>query len=212
MSRPTLTNAQKLFLAGYNPMFATIFGWRQDAINAEFVRTYGVGALLKFGKTIGDTLGMLTDRFGDATAQHVVGFAGMMNGCRFCGVGHNLTANVTIFRDTGELYPIDELEIVTIQMMDDDAIMELFRERLRDAHPRDLALIERMNELRLGAEPSATGDDAYLATALDLWVWNNECTIETGLDIDPHDVPSFARFNGDRDLYARYRAARDAAS
>lgn len=213
MKQRALTTAERLFLAGYNPLFGVLLGWRQDSINAEFVRTYGIPGLLKFGKTIGDALKFMSERYGEASAQHVVGFAGMMNGCRFCGVGHTLTANVLIFRDLGVLYPIDEMEIPDIQHLDDLNIMKLFRKRLAGTtFARDLELIERMNELRLGAVPTESDDDLYLRAALDLWMWNNECTIETGFDIDPRDVPSFAHFNADRGLYSRYREARAKAA
>ena len=212
MNKRKLTTGQRMFLSAYNPFFGRMLGWRQDSINEEFVRTYGISALLRFGKTIGDTLKYLGERYGESEAQHLVGFAGMMNGCRFCGVGHNLTANVMIFKENGKLFPIDELEIPEIQRHSDGEIMELFRDRLRGEEWKELLLrIERMNELRLGAKRSDSDEDLYLGLALDLWAWNNECTIETGFDIDPKDVPSFAQFNRDQALYERYRAARASA-
>ncbi|MEM9190201.1 MAG: hypothetical protein AAGF12_13535 [Myxococcota bacterium] len=211
MGRKHLTKRQKLFLAAYNPFFGKMLGWRQDSINAEFTRTYGVAALLKFGKTIGDALAYLSERYGEADAQHLVGFAGLMNGCRFCGIGHNLTANVTIFQESGTLFPVDELEIPDLQLRPDEEIMEVFRNRLSNTRwSKLLTLIERMEELRLGSPRTESDDDTYLGLALDLWGWNNECTIETGFNINPKDVPSFAKFNGDRALYERYRAARAA--
>lgn len=212
MSKRELTRAQRAFLALYNPFFEKMLGWRQDAINEEFVRTYGVGELLKYGKTMGDTLSFLAERYGESEAQHIAGFSGMMNGCRFCGVGHNLTANVMIFQRTGELFPIDELEIPELQKTTDTNIMRLFQDRLSGTRWADLLRhLERMNQLRIGASRTDSDDDLYLGTALDLWIWNNECTIEVGLDIDATDVPSFATFNRNRPLYDRYRKARASA-
>ncbi|MFT5355628.1 MAG: hypothetical protein ACI9KE_002847 [Polyangiales bacterium] len=209
MSKKSLTLSQRAFLKAYNPIFGRFLGWRQDTINEEFVRTYGVIGLMRFGKNIGDAIAFLSEKYGEARAQHLVGFAGMMNGCRFCGVGHNLTANILIFKETGALFPIDEQEIPDLQQMEDPVILGVFQERLAATEWTDLlSLIERMEQLRLGATRSDSDDDLYLGLALDLWAWNNECTIDTGFDIDPKDVPSFTRFDKDRALYKRYRNAR----
>lgn len=207
-----LTFTEKAFLAGFNRLFASMLGWRQDAINEAYVRTFGMGGLMKFGKLITDVLQTLRDRYGEAMAQHLVGFAGMMNGCGFCGIGHNLTANVLIYRDRGVLFPIDELDVPQMLRMHDEEILTLLRERLTGTEFEDeLRLLERMAVLRGGAEREPKPDDEYLRLALDMWLINNECTIEVGYDIEPEDVPIFAKFEKDGDLYQRYRKAREVA-
>ncbi len=204
-----LSVGQRLFLAAYNPMFATMFGWHQDAINEEYVRTYGVSGLLKFGKMIGDVLAVLGKRYGEAEANHIVGFAGLLNGCGFCGVGHNLTANVLLFRDNGSIFPIDEQEIPRLQRLDDDDLMAEVESRLKGTKfEKELDLLQRMYALRSENAEGTTEEDTYLLLALDMWLVNNECTIKIGLDIEPEEVPIFAKFSRDSELYARYREAR----
>ncbi|MFK8000337.1 MAG: hypothetical protein AB8H86_12115 [Polyangiales bacterium] len=211
MSKKPLSFVERVFLKAVNPVFGRVQGWRQDAINEEFVRTYGVRGFVKFGKTIGDTIAFLADKYGEAEAHHLVGFAGMMNGCRWCGVGHTLTANLLIFQDGEALFPIDERELPELQLLDDDAILEVFRERLHATPWASLvSLLERIKQLRGGEERTDSDDDVYLGLALDLWDWTNECTIETGFDIKAEDVPTLALLNRDKALHVRYRAARDA--
>lgn len=204
-----LSVGQRLFLAAYNPMFATMFGWHQDAINEEYVRTYGISGLLKFGKMIGDVLAVLGKRYGEAEANHIVGFAGLLNGCGFCGVGHNLTANVLLFRDDGSIFPIDEQEIPRLQRLDDDELMSEVESRLQGTKfEKELELLQRMYKLRNGTAEGTTEEDTFLILALDMWLVNNECTITIGLDIEASEVPIFAKFSRDSELYARYREAR----
>ncbi len=207
-----LSVGQRLFLAAYNPMFATMFGWHQDAINEEYVRTYGISGLLKFGKMIGDVLAVLGKRYGEAEANHIVGFAGLLNGCGFCGVGHNLTANVLLFRDDGSIFPIDEQEIPRLQRLDDADLMSEVASRLQGTKfEKELELLQRMYKLRNGTAEGTTDEDTFLMLALDMWLVNNECTITIGLDIEAEEVPIFAKFSRDSELYARYREARSEA-
>lgn len=207
-----LSVGQRMFLAAYNRMFATFLGWRQDAINEEYVRTYGVSGLLKLGKMIGDVIAALGERYGEAHAQHLVGFAGLLNGCGFCGVGHNLTANVLLYQADGSIFPIDEQDIPRLQRLDDEALMSELREKLTDTKFTEvLGLLERMYALRNQSAEGKTEDDAFLLLALDMWLVNNECTITIGLDIEPEQVPIFAKFSRDSELYGRYREARTSA-
>ena len=207
-----LSVSQRLFLAAYNPMFATMFGWHQDAINEEYVRTYGVSGLLKFGKMIGDVLATLGKRYGEVQANHLVGFAGLLNSCGFCGVGHNLTANVLRFRDDGSIFPIDEQEIPRLQRLEDVDLMSEVESRLEGTEfSSELKLLQRMYELRNGTAEGTTEEDTFLILAIDMWLVNNECTIKFGLDVEPGEVPIFAKFSRDSDLYARYREARSRA-
>ncbi len=204
-----LSVADKMFLAGYNRVFAKFLGWRQDEINAAYVRTFGIAGLLKFGKMIGDVINTLNARYGEAVAQHLVGFAGLMNGCGFCGVGHNLTGNVLLYQERGVVFPIDEQDVPELQRMRDTDLMARLREQLTDTEfESELRLLERMFVLRLGEPSESDPDDEYLLLALEMWLVNNECTIEVGLDIAPSEVPTFAKFSKDGDLYQRYRAAR----
>lgn len=204
-----LSVSQRLFLVAYNRMFATFLGWRQDAINEEYVRTYGVSGLLKFGKMIGDVIATLSERYGEAHAQHLVGFAGLLNGCGFCGVGHNLTANVLLYQEGGSLFPIDEQDIPRLQRLEDSVLMAEFEAKLGETEFRHvLELLQRMHSLRNGRAESETEDDTFLLLALDMWLVNNECTISIGLDIEPEQVPIFAKFSRDSELYSRYREAR----
>lgn len=209
--KTNLSVGQRLFLAAYNRAFATFLGWRQDAINEEYVRTYGVSGLLKFGKMIGDVIATLTERYGEAHAQHLVGFAGLLNGCGFCGVGHNLTANVLLFQDDGSIFPIDEQDVPRLQHLEDSALMAELEAKLVDTeYTHVLELLQRMYSLRNGGVQSESEDDTYLLLALDMWLVNNECTIAIGLDIEPEQVPIFAKFSRDSELYRRYREARTA--
>lgn len=211
--KASLSVGDKMFLAAYNRMFARFLGWRQDEINAAYVRTFGISGLLKFGKMIGDVLQTLNGRYGEAVAQHLVGFAGLMNGCGYCGVGHNLAANVLLFQERGAIFPIDEQDVPRLQTMQDAAIMAELRERLAGTEFADeLKLLERMYELRSGSVSDASPDDQFLLLALEMWLINNECTIEVGLDVAPQDVPLFAKFSKDGELYKRYRQARDASN
>jgi hypothetical protein len=157
-------------------------------------------------------LALLGKRFGEAQAQQIVGFAGLFNGCRFCGIGHNLTANMMIFRERKVLYPIDEADVPHLQTLRDEEILAHFRERLAGTEfASDMAIYERMLALRNGTTSDAHENDLYLKAALDLWVWNNECSIEVGLDIEPEKVPAFLNWPTKDAVYRAYREARGTA-
>ena len=200
---------ERMFLAVWNRFFAVAFGWRQDAFNESIVRNTGIGGLMRFGKTISEVVGRLADRYGEPTAQLIVGFAGLWNGCRFCGIGHNLTANILFHRDEDVLFPIDETEIMGLQKRTDDEIMQFVKDRLAGTRfETQLRILERMDALRRGTPTGETDDDLFLSAALEMWLWANECSIEFGLDLPEDQVPIFGRLTRRSAAYRRYREAR----
>lgn len=97
-------------------------------------------------------------------------------------------------------------------MMTDNEIMTELREKLGGGEfARELELLERMSQLRDNSAEGSNPDDAFLIAALDMWLVNNECSIEIGLDVKPEEVPLFLKVSKNSEQFDRYRKARQAA-
>lgn len=175
--------------------------------NEEYVRTYGVKEYLKW---LGEGFRLtkqLEERYGAVEGQLVISMAGLWTGCRWCSTAHMLIANLTEFHATGELGPIDELEVPKWQELRDPEVLARLEERLvgRWAHMAPVA--RRLYALRTGQEQPETDDDYLLLRANAMWEWLIECTI-MGIDLAPESIPAWGPVARDRKLLARYRQAR----
>ncbi|MBZ0119833.1 MAG: hypothetical protein K8H88_22785 [Sandaracinaceae bacterium] len=176
----------------------------------ELCRTYGLSAMTKLLGEMGKATDVLAKQHGDVAAQTIVGMAGTWNGCRFCGAGHLLAANLLYYRETSELFPIDERDVLAMEMMTFEQLRSWLAERL-DSQPRTRPvgrLVDRLLDLQMGDARVANDDDAMLKRALDLWTITNMCSTTVTFDLDVDVVPALATVGKDKKLLKRYRAAR----
>jgi hypothetical protein len=204
----SLTVGQRVFVWTFRRM-TTVFAGFPDPFVEEHVRMEGVRGYLRWAKSGMELLALLEKRFGAVEAQLIIGFAALWSGCRWCGIGHVLAANLELFkREEGALGPLDELRVPELQMeKDPEVLAELL---LRFSGPRwekINRLIERQYLLRTDQVEAESLEDELLQTTNVLWEWVVECTI-TAMDMDPSKIPPQAPIGKDRKLRARYYEAR----
>jgi hypothetical protein len=171
----------------------------------EMINTLGFRGVAQAGKDLEASSQTVMRLFGDRDGQLLIGMAALWNGCTFCSVGHVHAANLYHLRDHGELFPLDEREVLPLQRLRDVEVMRRLREKFAaPAFARTLALLVRQQELKTGTAADTTPDDEGLRLALAAWDWLNECTITT----EVVDVPPLCNLARDRQLRARYQAAR----
>lgn len=176
----------------------------------ELIRTFGVDALEQVGQQNEDILSELTERFDEEIAQLVVGMAALWNGCSYCGAGHIYACNLLYFKRTGQLFPLYERDVPTLQRYTDANVLSNLRSRFADeGAERYHEIIERQYQLKVrGVEPESD-DDRLLLKACSTWDLVNECSIVVQLDDVPPLHPAMAKSRGLQKAYsARRRSAR----
>ncbi len=206
-----LTLPERLFLRLLRWMEMKTFGFKHP-FSEELVRSSGFAGALGFGKAVGAAMGGLEKRYGPLVSNLIMGFAGLWNGCRYCGVGHMYAANLLHFKATSRLYPIAEADVPWLQELSYEESMVRVRGMLAEEEfAEHLRIIERLFQLYEGAQPQ-NEEDRLLALALASWAWLNECSAPITFDMQVKDVPAILD-KKERDLILdRYRAARDARS
>ena len=184
-------------------------GYDMGPIQEEMVRLHGVRGAVRLMKMGAEITNLLTQTFGEATAQLPIGIAAMWNGCRYCVIGHVYSANLFLYRDNKQLGPLDEDELVDLMRLTDDESLEVFRQRFSGPdHARTWHLLERMFQLRFRDLEPAEPDDTLLKATVAYWEWLNECTIVLGIDAVPGKVPAIGFMRPTEAFLADYARAR----
>lgn len=145
--------------------------------------------------------------FGQRDANILVGIGATLNGCRYCSAVHLLAGSLYHFRDTGQLFALDEAHVPSWQRLSDDEFLRELEQRLLSASPQETKLadlIRRQFALKRGAPVGAHPDDPYLVLSNALWNWLLDCTISIEEYAD-HPADPIGK---DRALLAAYRRAR----
>ena len=206
-----LTRPQRWFVALLRAGIKVHAGYDMQPIAEEMVRTLGVGGAVKLMKLGGEVTSRLAHVVGDYTAHTVIAVAAMWNGCRYCVLGHNFSANLFRFRDVGLLGPLDELDIVDMMSLTDEETLEVLRGKFETNEPRTWHLLERMYQLRFHAIDPVEPEDQLLKATLVYWEWLNECTIVLGIDARPGNVPALGFMRPPAKLVRDYHYAREVA-
>lgn len=207
MKRNPLTPGQRAFLWVYHRFTYAFVGFK-DPFAAEHVRQEGVRGFLRWARTSFELFGQLDKRFGVVESQLIIAFAAMWTGCRWCSIGHVLSANLELLEREGELGPLDELTIPELQMMQDSELLEVLLQRFSGPRWEKLnGLMRRQYLLRTGQVEEESRDDELLQTTNIMWEWVVECSI-TAMDVDPREIPPQTPIGKDRKLRARYYEAR----
>ena len=202
---------QRSFVSALRMLTKVSAGYDMRPIQEEMVRTLGVGGTLRMIKMGAEITSTLSRAVGDYTAQTLISVAAMWNGCRYCVIGHNYSANLFRFRDTGVLGPLDEEELVELMRGTDDEVIEVLRQKFETSEPRTWHLVHRMFQLRFRDIDPVEPEDQLLKATLAYWEWLNECTIILGVDARPGDVPALGFMRPPAVLVRGYDDARQAA-
>lgn len=211
MTSSGLNIFQRSFVSALRMMTKLGAGYDMRPIQEEMVRTLGYGGTMRMMKLGAEITSTLSRAVGDYTAQTLIAIAAMWNGCRYCVIGHNYSANLFRFRDTGVLGPLDEEGLVEMMIQTDDEVLETLRQKFATAEPRTWHLIERMFQLRFRELDPVEPEDQLLKATLAYWEWLNECTIILGVDARPGSVPALGFMRPPAALIRAYGEAREAA-
>ena len=202
---------QRSFVSALRMLTKVSAGYDMRPIQEEMVRTLGVGGTLRMIKMGAEITSTLSRAVGDYTAQTLISVAAMWNGCRYCVIGHNYSANLYRFRDLRLLGPLDEDGLVELMSLTDDECHAALRQKFETSEPRTWHLIDRMFQLRFRDIEPVEPEDQLLKATLAYWEWLNECTIVLGVDAKPGNVPALGFMRPDARLLREYDQARQAA-
>jgi hypothetical protein len=139
----------------------------------------------------------------------VLAIAGLLNGCRYCGVGHLYAANLYYFQSTGKLLPIDERQTHQLQCMPFEELNDYIRDSLSDSEFAEMSrVMQRVLHLRLGNRPE-TAEDHEIEHVIDVWNFVNECTIPFGYDAKIEHLGPALSDPVPLDVIRRYQQARE---
>lgn len=176
------------------------------AFDEELVRQHGMLGLFRFGRATLKAQNELIAMFGETKFHLLAGFASLWNGCDYCTYGHVLALNLCVFKETGQLFPIDEAEVHELLRLRDHELQAMLEARLGASHPELFALVKRQLEVRVAEGPLKSDEDRLLLKSIALYEWVNECSITVDAP-----APPLGPVAKDRALRARYAAAREAA-
>lgn len=181
---------------GYDPVFL-----------AELLHQLGPKEFSRWGEEVTAIVEELEETLGVPTAQFVIAFNALFNGCRVCSVGHLYSGNLEVFARTGQLFPIDEREAYRLQSLDDDAVFAELSQRLEDGYPETFEHIARMYELKTDVRKPRTPLDHLMLRVAAAWEVLAESTVLCDVD-DPATVDPLTPIAKDKALRRRYDAAR----
>lgn len=200
--RRELTWLQRLFIRVTRWLADQSIGYYID-FDEELVRQHGIIGFFKWSKSTAAATNALEQGFGSERMHLVAGFASFFNGCDYCAWGHLFALNLEYFKRTGQLYPIDEVEVLELMQRGDASVMEELERRLA-GEPDHLRLIKRQAVVRDAPPGMALNDeDKLLVKSVALFEWINECSIVVNAP-----APPMGRIARQKDLIARYREAR----
>lgn len=200
MSRQ-LTFAERTFLAIERKLAVLTRGFA-ITFDEELIRQHGIAGFFRWAAQTEKATNELIATFGETRFHLIACFGSLWNGCDYCAYGHMLALNLCIYRDTQQLFPIDETEVIQILRMRDSEVLTFLDERLGQSHPDFAKLVRRQHDLRVADGPMQ-GEDAMLMKSIALYEWINECSITV-------DAPSppLGPVAKESALRTRYEAAR----
>jgi len=188
------------------------FGDSFGPIMEAYLDIHGVRGFMAYAKLYDAIVNELAEVFGGPfEAQVIVAMAGFFNGCRFCTIGHLKAANLILYRDEERLSPIDEFYMVDLMYKTDEEVLEQLLAWM-DGQER----FERLSEalvglyrMRFGDVEPSTDEEFLLVSAVAMWEWTNECTINMGAD-STYENQVASGFSAGASLKRAYFGAREA--
>lgn len=199
--RRKLSLAERAFVGLFNASYWLTQG-HTVAFAEEMVRQHGIARLMRESRENGKAWTALNAYFGDR--MHLMSaFGSFWNGCEYCSHGNLYAFNLHLFQDKGELFPLDEREIMPLQRTRDVEVLAFLEKRLAPSHGELLRLIVRQHALKARAVEPASKEDEMLVGTIGLYDWVNECSI-----VVEQPGPAFTALGRKRKLVDAYQAAR----
>lgn len=128
-----------------------------------------------------------------------------INGCPYCTYGHGYAAQLHYFKQTGQLFPIDEHEMMNFNSKEEKEIVTCLKDAYEKTNLKtELADLDRMLELKSNPALTSTKDDKYILQLINLFELLNSCAIKSNTKEDAAHDP----INKDTALIKRYTSAR----
>ncbi|MEW6435047.1 MAG: hypothetical protein AB1730_26400 [Myxococcota bacterium] len=201
MSRE-LTWAERAFIRVERSLGEVTHGYF-ITFDEELIRQHGLMGFFRWARATLRAQNELIAAFGETKFHLLAGFASLWNGCDYCAYGHVLALNLCVFKETGQLFPIDEAEVHELLRLRDHELQATLEARLGASHPELFALVKRQLEVRVAEGPLQSDEDRLILKSIALYEWVNECSITVDAP-----APPLGPIAKDRELRARYAAAR----
>jgi len=181
-------------MAGFSPPFIR-----------EVIHAYGIRGAFRRLSLMNDVVTQLERELGMCEAHVLVGYASLWNGCYYCALGHLFISNLVYFRESGNLYPLDERAVATWLDGRDGEILERTQNALAgDAHANLRNLLARQVDLKWGRANVESRTDELIELSIVAYDWFNQCTI-----VAPDDeIVALNDLAKDHELQRRYLFAR----
>ncbi len=195
-----MTLADKAGQATLERVGKTLWGFRPNLMHDIVDRHGPMKSVGWFARNMPYYERILRD-WGPIRTHLVATIASTLNGCRYCTYGHAYALELHYFATHDRLMAADEREIESWCSLDDHEVEVRFRRLLFDSSlEEELPVLNRLLELRSGAEPASSTDDRYTAHLLSMFDFLNSCGIGAATATDEAHDP----INKDVDLRRRY--------
>ena len=130
----------------------------------------------------------------------------VLNGCPYCTYGHAYALQLLYLKQTGQLLPVDEQQIVAWHALDEAAAIDQFKSLVQSTELAEYQhRLDRMLLLRQGAELPASKEDHRILHLLSMFGFLNQCGINGKTTPDQAHDP----VNKDTALKEKYRQLRE---
>lgn len=184
----------------------TLWGFRPNLMR-DIVEQHGAGSSISWFVRNMPTYERTLSQWGPIRTHLLAVEISVLNGCPYCTYGHAYALELHYFKQRGTLMPVDEKEITGWHSLDDATAIERFRQLIDAADlPDEHAYLERMVQLRQGAESSGSSDDVKILHLLSMFSFLNRC----GIGGKTHSDQAHDPINKDAALRSDYNRQRSA--
>jgi len=182
-------------LWGFKPNLMRAIGEQHGAAKAL---TWFLLNMPRYERTVKD--------WGPVRTHLLVTEISVLNGCPYCTFGHAYALQLFYFKETGQVLPVDEQQIVAWHTLDEAAVIDQFKSLVQStALTEHQHRLDRMLLLRQGAEQPASKEDRQILHLLTMFSFLNQCGISGKATPDQAHDP----VNKDMALKAEYRRLRE---
>ncbi|MEM9944749.1 MAG: hypothetical protein AAF810_01610 [Cyanobacteria bacterium P01_D01_bin.36] len=147
----------------------------------------------------------ILERWGPIRTHLVAVHLCAINGCRYCVFGHAYALELTYLKQTGQLFPLTEHQLMNLCGQNEADILTTLQHALTEANLNgEILTLQRLGELYHRPELATTQSDHQLTHLIRLFATLNACGIKSNLQTDQAHDP----INKNRAMRDRYQALR----
>ncbi len=182
-----------------------LWGFKPNLMKDIVEQNGGPSSVLWFARNM-PTYERILKAWGPIRTHLLASEISVLNGCPYCTFGHIYAAQLHFLEITGSVMSVDEDEVVSWHKLDEATKIANFRKLiLENELDAEMALFDRMLELRAGNGSNGSKRDRNIEHLLQMFAYLNACGIKGNTANDQSHDP----INLDtalKEKYARIRA------